>query len=126
MEEVSCLYCKNKIKIKGYKPNKKYCSLKCSYEYRKSSGYYKKYYNKRFEENRVIKYCIICENILPKGKSKYCSKQCIYFKLQLRRREKNMLKSGGENLSGLKIVKLNKNLSVNLHQKALKLIGILK
>ena len=108
MELGSCLYCKNKIVVKGYKPNKKLCSLKCRYEHRKQSGYYRAYYHKKAEENKIIKNCSICEKVLPKGKSKYCSKQCMYLKLQLRRRAKNMLKSGGENLSGLKIVKLNK------------------
>jgi Fe-S-cluster-containing dehydrogenase component len=114
MEEGSCIYCKNKIKVKGYKPNKKFCSLTCRYEYRKSSGYYKKYYDRKAEENRVVKYCTICENILAKGKSKYCSKQCLYLKLQLNRRAKKILNSGETNLSGLKIVKLNKELLINM------------
>ena len=114
MEVKSCVYCKNKIKVKGFKPNKKFCSLKCRYEHRKSSGYYKEYYHKRLEGKRVIRHCMICEKILPKGKSKYCSKQCMYLKLQLNRRAKKILKSGNTNLTGLKIVKLNKDLLINM------------
>jgi len=114
LSEESCLYCQNKLKVKEHKHNKKFCSLKCRYEYRKSSGYYKEYYNKKLEEKRVIKHCSICENILPKGKSKYCSKQCIYLKLQLNRRAKKILKSGEQNLPELKIVKLNKDLLINM------------
>jgi len=110
--EESCLYCQNKLT--GHKHNKKYCSLKCRYEYRKSSGYYKEYYHKKLEGKRVIKHCSICENILTKGKSKYCSKQCMYLKLQLGRRAKKILKSGETNLTGLKIVKLNKDLLINM------------
>ena len=90
MEIKLCVYCKNKIKIKGFKPNKKFCSLKCRYEYRKSSGYYSDYYHRRLEGKRVIRHCLICENILPKGKSKYCTKQCLYLKLQLKRRAKKI------------------------------------
>ena len=112
MLEESCLYCQNKLT--GHKHNKKYCSLKCRYEYRKSSGYYKEYYHKKLEGKRVIKHCSICENILTKGKSKYCSKQCMYLKLQLGRRAKKILKSGETNLTGLKIVKLNKDLLINM------------
>ena len=114
MEIKLCVYCKNKIKVKGFKPNKKFCSLKCRYEYRKSSGYYKEYYYRRLEGKRVIRHCMICENILSKGKSKYCSKQCLYLKLQLKRRANKMLKSGETNLSGLKIIKLNKKILINM------------
>lgn len=114
MEVKSCMYCRNKITVKGFKPNKKFCSLQCRYEYRKSSGYYKEYYHKKLEGKRVIKHCSICEKVLSKGKSKYCSKQCLYLKLQLKRRADKIIKSGETNLSGLKIVKLNKELLVDI------------
>ena len=66
------------------------------------------------EGKRVIKHCSICEKVLSKGKSKYCSKQCLYLKLQLKRRADKIIKSGETNLSGLKIVKLNKELLVDI------------
>ena len=44
----------------------------------------------------------------------HSNKQCHYLKLQFNRRAKKILKSGDTNLTGLKIVKLNKDLLVNM------------
>ena len=76
-------------------------------------GYYKKYYQKKIKKEKPIRKCSICDNILPFGKSKYCSQQCHYLKLQLNRRARKLLATG-KSTSQLKIVKLNKDFLFSL------------
>ena len=112
MEDQVCLYCKNHTRPRK-RIFKKFCSKKCRYEYRKSVGYYKKYYQKKVKKEKPIRICSMCDNTLPFGKSKYCSKQCHYLKLQLNRRARTLL-ANGKPVTQLKIVKLNKDFLFSL------------
>lgn len=78
-----CISC-NQTMVSPYKGSgKKYCNRSCIDEHRRTSGYWKNWYqNKETTKIRNLRRCSICERRIKevgqkKNISKYCSDRCM-------------------------------------------------
>ena len=77
-----CLNCNQSMDLGYYRPDKKWCNRKCIDEYRRKTGYWKKWYRAKNPET-LTRECKVCTRpILEVGErknaNKYCSNSCMF------------------------------------------------
>tara|TARA_R110002020_G_scaffold50132_3_gene141992 strand:+ start:110 stop:547 length:438 start_codon:yes stop_codon:yes gene_type:complete len=107
-----CIMCKT---MKQFKSTQKYCSKKCSQEYKSIQDKARRLTKKRDFAAKPTIPCEICDKPLPRHKSKYCKKECA--KKGRRLKDMSEQKRRKETLCRLKVKEKNTRKTITQAKK---------